>query len=232
MEDCRVLPGQVQVSEFGPPFPLRELMTPTHICLSARPEHLTRWRQAFPSGTVVAGLSALSRASGGTLLWLHAGELPLARIDEALRAVRELLPEARAVVLSNTPSQQEALLALNAGASGYCHAQATPQMLQQVATVVNNGGLWIGPELMRRVMAAAGHFFAPEPRHPALERLTPREREVALAVGRGASNREVAELLEVSERTVKAHLGAIFEKLGVRDRLQLALFLRRGESAE
>lgn len=204
----------------------------THICLSTRPEHLTRWRQAFPSGTVVAALSALSRASDETLIWLHAGELPNAHIDGAIREVKKLLPEARTVVLSNTPAQQEALLALNAGASGYCHAQATPQMLQQVATVVSNGGLWIGSELMGRVMAAAGRFFAPEPGHPALERLTPREREVALAVSRGATNKEVAELLDICERTVKAHLGAIFEKLGIRDRLQLVLFLSQEESAK
>lgn len=206
-------------------------MMNAHICLSARPEHLTRWRQAFPAGTVVATFSALSLATAGSLLWLHAGALPLPRVDGAIRAAREVLPQARTVILSSTPSQQEALLALNAGASGYCHVLATPQMLQQVATVVLGGGLWIGPELMQRVMAAAGRFFAPEADHPGLETLTPREREVALAVGRGSSNREVAGLLDISERTVKAHLGAIFEKLAVRDRLQLVLLLSRGESA-
>ena len=204
----------------------------TNICLSVRPEHLSRWRQAFPAGTVVATLSALSRTTGATTLaWLHAEKLPQAHIDETIRAVRKLSPEVRTVVISSAPSQQEALLALNAGASGYCHAQATPQMLQQVATVVNNGGLWIGPQLMTRVVAAAGRFFAPEPDHPGLKQLTPRENEVALAVGRGASNREVAEQLEITERTVKAHLGAIFDKLGVRDRLQLMLYLSRSRSS-
>lgn len=203
----------------------------THICLSARPEHLSRWHQAFPAGTIVATLSALSRATPGTLLWLHAGELPEEQIDDAIRATRKILPEAKTVVLSSTPSQQEALLALHAGASGYCHAQASPQMLQQIATVVDNGGLWIGQDLMNRVMTAAARFFSPEPDHPALESLTPREKEVALAVGRGRSNKETAELLDISERTVKAHLGAIFEKLGVRDRLQLVLLLRQGKAA-
>jgi len=202
-----------------------------HICLSVRPEHLVRWRQAFPSGTVVPTFSALSLAAPGSLLWLHAGALPLPRIDGAVRAAREALPGAHAVVLSSTPSQGEALLALNAGASGYCHIAATPPMLRQVATVVLCGGLWIGQELMQRVMAAAGRFFAPEPDHSGLEALTPREREVALAVGRAVSNREVAGLLDISERTVKAHLGAIFEKLGVRDRLQLVLLLNRGKSS-
>ena len=202
-----------------------------HICLSSRPEHLTRWRQAFPAGTVVANFSALSLASPGSLLWLHAGALPLPGIDGAVRAAREKLPSARAVVLSSTPSQEEALMALNAGASGYCHVAATPPMLQQVATVVLSGGLWIGQDLMQRVMAAAGRFLAPESDHPGLETLTPREKEVAFALGQGSSNREVAALLDISERTVKAHLGTIFEKLRVRDRLQLVLLLSRGESA-
>lgn len=199
-----------------------------HICLSSRPEYLTRWRQAFPSGTVVATLAALSRATTGNLLWLHAGELPQASIDDAIRSVQKLRPEERIVVISSTPSQQDALRALNAGSSGYCHALATPQMLQQVATVVENGGLWIGPELMSRVVAAAGRVIAPQPGSPALDCLTAREKEVAQAVTRGISNREVAELLEISERTVKAHLGAIFEKLQVRDRLQLVLLLGQG----
>ncbi|MFA7384249.1 MAG: response regulator transcription factor [Desulfurivibrionaceae bacterium] len=200
-----------------------------NLCLSTRPEALSRWRQAFPAGTVIATLAALSRAaSAGALLWLHAGALPQARIDDAIRVVRKLLPEARIVIISSTPSQQEALLAINAGASGYCHAFATPQMLQQVATVVNNGGLWIGPELMSRVVAAAGRVITPQPGSPALDCLTTREKEVAQAVTRGISNREVAELLEISERTVKAHLGAIFEKLQVRDRLQLVLLLGQG----
>lgn len=204
----------------------------THICLSVRPEHLNRWRQAFPSGTVVATLSALSRITDATTLaWLHAEKLPQANINETIMDVRELFPDIRIVVLSSVPSQKEALLALNAGASGYCHAQSTLQLLQQVATVVSNDGLWIGPQLMTRVMAAAGHFLAPEPDHQGLKQLTPRENEVALAVGRGASNREVAEQLEITERTVKAHLGAIFEKLGTRDRLQLMLFLSRSGSS-
>ena len=204
----------------------------TNICLSVHPEHLSRWRQAFPTGAVVATLSALSRTTEATTLaWLHAEKLPQTNIDETLRELRKLLPDIRTVVLTSTPSQQEAILALNAGASGYCHAQGTPQMLQQVAMVVNNGGLWIGPELMSRVMAAAGRFLAPDPDQQGLKQLTPRENEVALAVGRGASNREVAELLDITERTVKAHLGTIFDKLGVRDRLQLVLFLNRGVKA-
>lgn len=205
----------------------------SNICLSVRPEHLSRWRQAFPSGTVVPTLSALLRTTGPTtLVWLHTEKLSQVHLDEAIRALQKLSLGVRMVMFSSTPSQQEAFVALNGGVSGYCHAQSTPQMLRQVAMVVNNGGLWIGPELMNRIMAATSRVLAPESDDfPDLHQLTPREIEVAQAVGRGASNKEVAELLEITERTVKAHLGSIFEKLGVRDRLQLLLFLSRKERA-
>lgn len=199
-----------------------------HLCISNRAEQLTRWRQAFPAGNVAASFAALPRADFGALLWLHEEALPQPRLEEAIRAAKEKCPLAGIVVISNLPNQQKALLALQSGARGYCHAQAAPQMLQQVATVIANGGLWIGPELMNRIIAATGPMLAPESTHPALDRLTPREREVALAVGQGISNKEVAALLDITERTVKAHLGAIFEKLSVRDRLHLVVFLNQG----
>lgn len=61
-----------------------------------------------------------------------------------------------------------------------------------------------------------------------LAALTQREREVALCVARGESNKEIARKLDLAERTIKAHLTGIFEKLGVRDRLRLALLLNTG----
>ena len=57
--------------------------------------------------------------------------------------------------------------------------------------------------------------------------LAPREREIALLVGSGANNREIAERLSITESTVKAHLTSVFRKLDVPDRLRLALFVRR-----
>jgi len=198
-----------------------------HLCLSTKIEHLGRWRQAFPDGQIASLPEALPVAGPSALFWLHSASSGENRLDETIRAVRETLPETRIVVISNTPHQQEALLALHCGAAGYCHAQATPSLLQQVATVVTNGGLWIGTELMNRLLAATGQFHSAAPGNQALARLTPREQEVALAVSRGIANKEVAQELDISERTVKAHLSAIFEKLGVRDRLQLVVLLGR-----
>lgn len=198
-----------------------------HLCLSTQIKHLSRWSQAFPEGQIISSLKTLPANGSINLLWLHTPPTPESPISGWIHEARKRLPEIRIVVLSNTPSQQEALLALHNGAAGYCHAQATPHLLQQVATVVTNGGLWIGTELMSRILAATSQNHTCDPDNPALAQLTPREREVALAVGHGISNKEVAHQLSISERTVKAHLSAIFEKLEVRDRLQLVVLLSR-----
>jgi DNA-binding NarL/FixJ family response regulator len=134
------------------------------------------------------------------------------------------------VVLSNVPEDDQGMAALAAGASGYCSALTLPTVLHQVAGVVEHGGLWVGPQLMRRLMQglAARNSDTPE---PDLDRLSQRERQVAVEVARGATNKEIARALNITERTVKAHLTAAFEKLGVRDRMQLSLVVNGVEGS-
>ncbi len=101
-------------------------------------------------------------------------------------------------------------------------------MLHQVAAVVENRGLWVGESLLRRMIRASQTAQLPAAPEPELlTRLSIREREVALAAANGASNKEIARELKITERTVKVHLGAVFAKLDVRDRLHLAILLRR-----
>jgi DNA-binding NarL/FixJ family response regulator len=80
------------------------------------------------------------------------------------------------------------------------------------------------PELLRRLVGLSRRVVSPTPRDAAgVESLTEKEFAVASLVGGGASNREIAERLAMSERTVKSHLSSIFRKMDVRDRVQLAL---------
>ncbi len=132
------------------------------------------------------------------------------------------------VVLSNLPGNEEGLMAFSAGAAGYCNALAIPAVLQQVATVVEQGGLWVGQDLMQRLFTALTARAAPV--QTALAALSTREHQVAQAVARGGTNKEIARAMGITERTVKAHLSAIFEKLGVRDRLQLSLLVNGVET--
>lgn len=141
--------------------------------------------------------------------------------------VRSRIESVPIIAMSDTPSDEEALAAFSANAKGYCNSHATVELLKQVEGVVRHGGMWIGESLLHRLLGAMGQVTLPvRVPAPALNALTDREREVAQGISSGASNKELAHRLGITERTVKAHVGAIFEKLKVRDRLQLALLLK------
>jgi two-component system nitrate/nitrite response regulator NarL len=186
-----------------------------------------RWLETFERAAIVSRpADALGLVSRGTIVWVDVAE---PRWIADLRAARSDLV---LVALTLNPSTTEAMAAFEAGARGYCHALAVPEMLRQVALVVSNGGLWVGADLMSRAAGAVAKSAGPvaEAASP-LADLTPRERAVALQVAEGASNKEVARRLDITARTVKAHMSAIFDKLGVRDRLQLVLLMRHSTPA-
>lgn len=192
-----------------------------HIFVSHHADLLPRWQAAFPEASALHTKHADSVQA--THLWLRLqaeGEVPV-----QLANAHRLSPEASVLVLSDIPNDDEGLSAFAEGARAYCNTHATPETLQQVADVVAQGGLWIGESLMRRLLTATSTMArsANVPRQDWAAVLTPRELEVARAVANGASNKEIARQLDITERTVKAHVGAILEKLQVRDRLQISL---------
>lgn len=182
-----------------------------------------RWREAFDDVVAVGDpIAAITHATADTVLWVGASD------PTTIRSLRRARPDLPLVAMSLVPDADEGMQMFEAGASGYCHALAVPELLRQVDVVVRNGGLWVGPDLMARAVAATARLQAnPSVDAQVLEPLTPREREVAERVAAGASNKEIAQALDISLRTVKAHMGSIFEKLDVRDRLQLVVALRK-----
>ena len=189
-----------------------------------------RWLEAFEDAIVVPNVvQALPRLKQGGVVWIDIAAL------DTVPTLRASRPDVAVVAMTLIPSSDDAVLALSAGARGYCHALAVPELLRQVALVVSNGGIWLGPDLMARAASAVARVATPPPapgKTVSLAVLTPRERAVAMQVAEGASNKEVARRLDITLRTVKAHLSAIFDKLDVRDRLQLVLALRRAADAK
>lgn len=120
------------------------------------------------------------------------------------------------------------LAALALGVAGCCTTELSDAELRKIVDVVLKGGIWVSrsalPDLVKhlqRVTAPAGIAQGANK----LDNLTPREREVALCVADGATNKLVGKRLSLSDVTVKAYLTAIFHKLGVSGRVQLALLL-------
>ena len=204
-----------------------------HTFITARPEPIPRWLEAFPDAVLLhhqgAGETDSAALAGASVVWLHAaGDAPT--VSSWVATVRAAAPHVPIVVLSNVPEDDQGLAALAAGASGYCSALTLPAVLRQVAGVVEHGGLWVGPRLMRRLMQGLAAHTSESPK-TALDRLSQRERQVAEAVARGATNKEIARVMGITERTVKAHLSAAYEKLGVRDRMQLTLLVHGVEDS-
>lgn len=187
---------------------------------------LLHWTQSLGTATVCHALEALDPTAIGerSLLWV---DLALPQLPAWTAPVwRTWLPHPalRVIATSSHPKDSEAVAALDAGCAGYCHAYAAASTLRQVEQVVQAGHVWIGAALMQRLIRTAQHAVKPPPNKEAWsQQLTARETQVALMAAKGASNQDIAIHYEISERTVKAHLSAVFSKLGIADRLQLAL---------
>lgn len=232
-----------------------------HIFIAPTAIFSPRWQQAFASAQVVSSMGDAGEITKDDVLWLL--------LDKDWLALSECVATgARVIVLTALEDPLQAQRALELGACGYVHYLAVAEVLVQVDQVVRHGGLWLGAELMRRLVSASSRralstetsddgfhhsstkdihqppanatkdslkaplnaalnaaLKAPRqtPHQNPLAELTPRENAVAKAVAAGQSNKEVARQLDITERTVKAHLSAVFTKLGVRDRLHLVL---------
>ena len=197
-----------------------------HILLTLKnAEPSARLLQAFPGARALRPPLPDTLPTGVAICWVGTD------LADWLDQVRARCMTHRVVVHSRRPNDEEGIVALDAGAHGYCHSLAALPQLRAVANTVTSGGLWVGPGLIGRMIRTLRHVQPENPAEPppGFDRLTPREREVALAVTTGASNKQIALQLGLSERTVKMHLGAAFQKLGVEDRVQLVLRLMRVE---
>lgn len=197
-----------------------------HCFVSETGELLARWQEAFPKAASVSFSTAAKPKPAPTHLWIR---LPQDKpVAPLLADIRRHLGNLPCIVLSDLPNDDQALASFSAAARGYCNTHADPAFLRQVADVVSQGGLWIGETLMNRLVEATSRVESKtsiESSDSWAATLTPREQEVARAIAEGASNKEIARGLGITERTVKLHVGAVLEKLGVRDRLQVALIV-------
>ena len=148
-------------------------------------------------------------------------DIRMPRLD-GIEATRRLcaLPEMAPILVLTTFDEDELLWgAIEAGASGFVLKDSTADELIAAATAVAGGGAWFDSSVAPRVLDAYRRAVAPARRSAQrLEVLTDREHDVLRLLSRGATNREIADGLHVSEATVKTHVGSIFMKLGVRDR--------------
>jgi len=200
------------------------------IFISPLSEGLISWAEAFPKAKLISEVKqAEVQNEEAILFWLHMNEDRQQWLTNAIVVIQKNYKNSKIIVLANVPIQAEALYSLGLGAVGYCHAYTAPEVLKEIKTVISHGGLWLGSELLKRLIEVSAKLVGNQPKQveSLLAQLTKRQKDVAIEAAKGLSNKEIARILKITDRTVKAHLAATFECLKVKDRLQLALMLNR-----
>ncbi|RMB57482.1 response regulator [Tessaracoccus antarcticus] len=135
-------------------------------------------------------------------------------------------PETRVLVLTTYDLDDYAFRALAAGASGFVLKDTRPADLIAAIRAIHSGDAVVSPRLTAKLIAvAAPHLGTRRPRDDdaALPELTGREHEIFLLVARGETNNEIAARLQLSESTVKAHIGRILSKMDLRNRVEAVI---------
>ena len=139
----------------------------------------------------------------------------------AIAAIKRTQSGVRVIALTTFADADLVLGAVQAGADGYLLKDVDVQELARAIRTVNGGQPYLHPEATRHLLQATAR-----PEQPA-ERLTSREQEVLALVARGQTNRQIADALQISEKTVSVHVSNLLSKLGMASRTQAALYAAR-----
>ncbi|BCN92465.1 hypothetical protein THMIRHAM_02500 [Thiomicrorhabdus immobilis] len=128
------------------------------------------------------------------------------------------------IAFANEPNNQEGLQLFENGIKGYINTFSSVERIEQAIETVKAGSIWLGQNVMQAMIQSL--MKSNQPNNDWKASLTDREQEAAELVLQSKTNKEIAKQLEITERTVKAHLHNVFEKLDVSDRLALVLKIK------
>lgn len=144
----------------------------------------------------------------------------------ATRLISQQFPDIKVLVLSTFDDEQYIAQSMQAGAKGYLLKDVPPEELGQAIRLVHRGYTQLSPGLMEKIMSRlpSSDMDESESAVQGLHRLSPREQEVLRWLRVGATNREIAQQLYISEGTVKTHVTHLLNRLNLRNRAQLAIY--------
>ena len=189
-------------------------------------DELKKENSFFKELTVIKSLENIKKdiESNSSLVVLH----HLNDFENDIDLFSNLLKEYKniyLIALSNTPTNLEGCKLLRVGYKSYLHSLSNYQILKSAVESVVTGNIYLYPELMQFLVAQVG-TTQENKKDKNLDILTPKEIEVLNLVAKGYSNSKISKELDIAEVTVKKHIGSMFQKLDVKDRLSLALILK------
>ncbi|SCG84020.1 response regulator [Proteiniborus sp. DW1] len=152
--------------------------------------------------------------------------MPIMDGVEATKVIKESYPQIKVLILTTFDEDEYIIQGLKNGADGYLLKDISSEELVKAIQTVYEGSMLLQPDVARKMLRSMEENT---PRKGVelddFKGLTRREREIALLVGEGKSNKEISEILYITEGTVKNHISKILDKLELRDRTQLALII-------
>ncbi len=196
-----------------------------------RPKVLERWNKLLsdwqPKSVDINEMAEKLTDGGVVMMHLSSTE----KVESQLVfSYKQHNPNLILIVCTDAPNEEEGVEVLQLGANGYTNTYVTGSLLLEVVKTVLRGDIWAGPELLQKLlrrllsnMPVTNSKVDTAESVDCFEGLSSREQEVLSVLVTGASNKEIARELDITERTVKAHLSSIFQKTGVSDRVSLVL---------
>lgn len=197
---------------------------------------LSRWHQALSGtyrvsqATTMHELNSLVQKHSYDLLVIHT----IMMKAQTLAQLLQLKPGMKLLVLTNRPEDSEGLDYMRAGAVGYANSYINSGRLQEAVKTIASGSVWVTQSLMNSLISgikprsnASENSNVTDEKKSRLTNLSKREHQIASLVAQGLSNLEIAEQLDITERTVKAHLSAVYSKTRSNGRLNLALLFHQ-----
>jgi DNA-binding NarL/FixJ family response regulator len=174
------------------------------------------------AGTVAEAIAAATASKPDVVIMDV--RLPDGSGVEACRAIREAHPDARVIMLTSYADDEALFASILAGAAGYLLKQTRGQAVVDAVIAVAAGRSLLDPEVTGKVLERLREGRAED---PALASLTDQERKVVVGLAEGRTNREIGELLFLSEKTVKNYVSRILDKLGLSRRAEAAAFMAK-----
>lgn len=203
---------------------MRILLGSANIAVLDRWQNLLEEQKRPERATSIEALRTFTSEGQFDIILLHRQLVDM----PACAQLRKLAPGCKMFLLSDQPNEDEGMAFLKLGIVGYGNTYIAPKRLAEALRIITGGGVWLGEKLIQQLILKA--YVSEHEQHEQqlelrLKILTPTEHKVAELVARGQTNLEIAADLDMAERTVKAHLTAIYEKLHVSNRLSLALLI-------